>query len=169
MPRALPTLILRVFDPAGAYFRKAERDRSEPEGTSTEAPGPLHHQSAVYGPAVPSGGRPADEDERAWLTDHQAEHLGRYRDAEEAVLQRWGSSLRTAVDALLHEGTVTVHMGDRTIEARVIRFWYGHSLLATRSHGPTGGGESLSRISRNPRQEPPGVLLDHLVRAATKG
>lgn len=158
-----------MLDPAGGYLRKAERTVREAEGTSTEAPGPLHHQGAVYGPGVPDGGRPASEDERARLTDHQAGHLDDYREAEEAVLQRWGSSLRTAVDALLHEGTVTVHMGDRTIEARVIRFWYGHSLLATRSHGPTGGGESLSRISRNPRQEPPGVLLDHLVRAATKG
>jgi hypothetical protein len=85
------------------------------------------------------------------------------------VVQRWGPVLREAVDELLEEGVVTVVLGERTIEARIIRFWRGNSLLATTSRGPRGGGESLSRISRDPRRERLGVFLDYLVRAAIKG
>jgi hypothetical protein len=165
----LPSFLLRLFDPAGAYFIKAERDFRRAEGASTNPAGPVHEQGAVYGPDLPDGGRPADAEERVWLADRHAEHLDRYRDTEEAVLQRWGPSLRDAVDDLLDKGSVTVQLGERTIEARVVRFWHGNSVLATKSQGPTGGGASVSRISRDPRQEPPGVLLDYLVRAATKG
>ena len=85
------------------------------------------------------------------------------------MLQRWGPLLCDAVGELLDKSIVTIHLNERTIEARIIRFWRGNSLLATRSRGPNGGGESLSRISRDPRREPPGVLLDYLVMAAIKG
>jgi hypothetical protein len=167
--RPLPMFLLRLIDPAGAYFVKAERDFRKAEGASLKPGGPPHQQAAVYGPGLPDGGRPAHEDERAWLARHHDEHLASYRAKEEVVVQRWGPILREAVDRLLEEGVVSVVLGDRTIEACILTFWRGDSLLATTSRGPNGGGVSLSRISRDPRRERSEVLLDYVVRAATKG
>ncbi len=159
-----------MLDPAGAYFITAEQGFRAAEGASAKPPeGPLRQQGIAYGPGIPHGGRPADEEERERLADHHGEQLHHYNATEDSVLRRWGPQLRDAVDELLDKGRVTVHLDQRTIDARIIRFWRGNSLVETRSLGPKGGGESLSRISRNPHREPPGVLLDYLVRADTKG
>ncbi len=161
-------MFLRLFDPAGAYFVKVEQAFRKAEGSGATPEGPPHRQAVIYGSSLPDGGRPANADEREWL-DRTDESLAGYHAKEEAVVQRWGPILREALDELLEEGVVTVVLGERTIKAHIMRFWRGNSLLATTSHGPKGGGESLSRISRDPRRERPGVVLDYLVRAAIKG
>ena len=85
------------------------------------------------------------------------------------MLRRWSSQLNGAVDELLAKGTVTVQLGERTIEAQVIRFWRGDSVLATSTRGPSRVGTALSRISRDPRRAGREILLGYLARAATKG
>ncbi len=162
-------MFLRLFDPAGAYFVKVEHDSRKAEGLGATPEGPPHWQAGIYGSGSPDGSRPANADDRKWFDRSHDECLASYHAREEAWVQRWRPILREAVQELLKEGVVTVVLGGQTIEARIIRFWRGNSLLATTSSGPKGGGESLSRISRNPRRERPGVILDYLVRAALEG
>jgi hypothetical protein len=159
---ALPRLLLRVIDPAQGYF---DRHSVAPHrGGST-----LHRRAAVFGPGVPGGSRAATAEERA----ARAEDGVRHRTDDEAALadakRRWAPHLRRAADELLVQGATQVVLGDRTVDARVIMFRRGDHLLHTTTRGPNGGGESLSRISRDPRRSGADVLIEYLARAATKG
>ena len=157
----LPTLLLRLIDPAQAYFQEQWRPLDERWPT----PPP---RAAVPGPDTTGGRRAATEHERADQAE-AAQRAADYDAAEKAVLRRWSSQLNGAVDELLAKGTVTVQLGERTIEAQVIRFWRGDSVLATSTRGPSRVGTSLSRISRDPRRAGREILLGYLARAATKG
>ena len=77
--------------------------------------------------------------------------------------------LRRAAHDLLAAGATAFRVGDRRVEARIIRFWRGDHLLETATHGPHGGGTSLSRIGRGRTGEEVEVLVGYLTRAAEKG
>jgi hypothetical protein len=77
--------------------------------------------------------------------------------------------LRRAAHDLLAAGATAFRVGDRRVEARMIRFWRGHHLPVTATHGPHGGGASLSRIGRDRTGEEVEVPVGYLARAAGKG
>lgn len=159
---ALPRLLLRVIDPAQVYVDRHSlaRHRGGP---------PLHRQAAVFGPGVPGGSRVATADEVAAMAEEGVRRRADHEAALAAAKRRWPLQLQRAADELLDQGSTQIVLGDRTVDARVIRFWRGDHLLHTATRGPDGGGESLSRISRHPRRDSTDVLVEYLVRAATKG
>lgn len=156
----LPRLLLRVIDPAQVYF-----DR---HSMGQRWGGPVHRQAAVFGPGVPTGSRPATGEERAALTERRARHRADHEAALADVKRRWKPQLLKAAEQLLDEGTTRMLLDDRAVDARIIKFWRGDRLLHTATNGPDGGGESLSRISRDPRRGGADVLVEYLARAATK-
>ena len=152
----LPRPLLWLIDPAGAYWA-----RQTPE---TDAP--AYRGGAVFGPDVPGGSRQAtDEELEAMALWAEPEVSDTERSIEEAE-RRWGPELRQAAGRLLAEGAVDLHLGGADVEARIVRFWRGDSLLETSTSGPRGGGGSRTRISRRAAPED---LIWYLARAATKG
>ncbi|TFV62189.1 hypothetical protein E4P41_08050 [Geodermatophilus sp. DF01-2] len=81
-----------------------------------------------------------------------------YLDRHSPTARRWGPLLERAVDELFGNGSTTLHLADRTVEARVVRFRREDSLVHTVPPGPDGGGQSLSRIRRDPGRARPDVL-----------
>jgi hypothetical protein len=159
---ALPRLLLRVIDPAQVYF---DRHSIAPR------PGgpPVQRQAAVFGPGVPGGSRPATADELAAMAEEGVRHRADHEAALSDAKRRWAPQLRRAAEELFNQGTTRVVLGERTLDAQLVRFWRGDHLLHTATRGPNGGGESLSRISRDPRRGGADVLIEYLARAATKG
>ena len=160
---ALPRLLLWVIDPAQVYF-----DRHSPGG-SHRGGRSMPRQAVVFGPGVPGGSRAAAADELAAMAEEGARHRADHEAALAEVKRNWAPELRRAVDDLLEQGATRMVVGDRTVDARVIRFWRGDHLLHTATRAPNGGGESLSRISRDPRRGGADVLIEYLARAASKG
>jgi hypothetical protein len=150
---------MRLIDPAQAYFDEHRLDRG---------PGhqPVHRGAVVFGPGVPGGGRRATDAEQAAL----AEEAARSRTDHEAdladVVQRWGPELDRAADELLTVGATELVLGDRTVHARLVRFWRGDNVLETSTQAPHSDGRSLSRVSRDPRRGGRDVLAAHLANAA---
>ncbi|GAB3323707.1 hypothetical protein GCM10027451_47400 [Geodermatophilus aquaeductus] len=150
---------MRVIDPAQAYLDEHRLDGG---------PGhqPVHRGAVVFGPGVPGGSRPATDAERAAL----AEEAARSRTDREADLadveQRWGPELHRAADELLATGAAELVLGDRTVHARLVRFWRGDDVLETTTQAPRSDGRSLTRISRDPRRGGRAVLAAHLADAA---
>jgi hypothetical protein len=120
----------------------------------------------VFGPGVPGGSRDATAEELAALAETAARRRTEVAVAMADVERRWAPQLRRAAQELLDTGAARMVLGDRTVDARVLRFWRGDHLLHTATRGPAGGGESLSRISRDPRRGGADVLVGYLVRAA---
>jgi hypothetical protein len=155
---ALPRFLLRLIDPAQVYFEQHRLDR--PRGGA-----PVHREAVVFGPGVPGGSRPATADELAEMrlaaTRHRADHEAAVADAR----QRWAAELERAATELRDTGTTQLRLGDRTVDARIVRFWRGDDVLHIVATGPDERGESLTRISRGRGAD---VLLDYLARAAAK-
>ena len=151
----LPWPVLWLIDPAGAYMaRRTPRIR-----------GPVYTGGAVYGPDVPGGSRQATEEElramRSWRPDVDPEEVDPGEVAAD-LERRYGSELRRAAEQLCSSGTADLRMDGRHVQARVVRFWRGDSLLETTTTGPVDHGESRTRI---PRQPDPGLLVGYLARS----
>jgi hypothetical protein len=159
---ALPRLLLQVIDPAQVYFDRHRLAHQRGER-------PAYWQAAVLGPDIEDEGRAGTDAERAELARGAARDQEDYEAALTDAKRRWAPQLQRAADQLLGAGATQFRLGDRTVSARIIRFWRGDHLLQTTTHGPDGGGESLSRISRDPRRGSAEVLLEYLARAATRG
>ena len=159
---ALPRLLLRVIDPAQVYFDRHRRGLEARERFA-------HRQAAVFGPEVVGGSRAATSAERVELAAEKV----RYRDDYEAAItdakRRWAPQLERAAAELLTTGATRIRLGGRTVDARIITFWRGDHILRTATRGPNGDGETLSRISRDPRRLGADVVVEYLARAATKG
>ena len=84
----------------------------------------------------------------------------------EDVERRHAGDLRRIAEQLVAHGTVSFTLEGRSVQARVVRFWRGDSLLETSRTGPDGGGSSRTRIPRRPDLE---LLVGYLARAAVKG
>ena len=151
---SLPWPLLWLIDPAGAYW--ARRD-PVPRGT-------VFRQAAVFGPDVPGGSRQATDEEIADLEAAAAGHTEEHRAALEDVERRFAPALRAAAQRLVDEGTADLRVGDREVEARLVRFWRGDSLLETRTTAPGAAGESRTRVPRHPG---PDDLVPHLADAST--
>jgi hypothetical protein len=150
---ALPWPVLWLIDPAGAYW---ERRTPTPSG-------PTFVGGAVFGPGVPGGSRQATPEELDAMALDARPGVEQYeRDLEDAA-RRWAPELRAAADRLVEDGRARLQLGGIDVDARVVRFWRGDSLLEIRHRRPGGEGESRTRI---PRQPPPELLADYLAHAA---
>lgn len=158
---ALPWVVLWVIAPAQAYV---QRHSQAPRPGRSAVP----RQAVVFGPGVPGGSRDATADELAAMAEESVGHRADHEAALAEAKRRWAPELRRAADELRDRGTMQLVLGDRRVDARLIRFWHGDHLLQTATRGPDGGGESLSCISRDPRRGV-GVLVEYLARAAAKG
>jgi hypothetical protein len=152
-----------MIDPAQVYFDRHSSGGSHRGGSS------MPRQAVVFGPGLPRGSRATTADELARMTEEGARHRADHEAALADAKRNWAPELRRAVDDLLDHGATRIVLGDRTVDARLIRFWRGDHLLHTATRAPNGGGESLSRISRDPRRRGADVLIDYLARAASKG
>lgn len=150
---------MRVIDPAQVYFDEHRLDRG---------PGhqPVHRGAAAFGPGVPGGSRPATDAERAALAEEAARHRTDHEADLADVVQRRGPELHRAADELLATGATELVLGDRTVHARLVRFWRGDSVLETTTEAPQVSGRSLTRISRDPRRGGRDVLAAYLANAA---
>jgi hypothetical protein len=99
------------------------------------------------------------------------ERAARHRTEHEAAVaearQRWAPELERAAADLRTTGTAHLALGDRSIDARIVRFWRGDDVLHVVASGPGERSESRSRISRRHRDSDD-VLLAYLVRAAAR-
>jgi hypothetical protein len=152
---ALPRPLLRLIDPAGAYW----------ERVSPRPRGPLHSRAAVFGPGLPEGGRQATEEEIRAMDAEAVAATRRYEADVEDVERRYSDELRRVAERLLVDGAAIFRLEGRSVEARVVRFWRGDALLETSTTGPDGEGSSRTRIPRRPDPE---LLVGYLARAAAK-
>jgi hypothetical protein len=152
----LPWPLLWLIDPAGAYWARHTPERD----------GPSYRGGAVFGPGVPGGSRQATDEEieavALWAAPRVADHEESVADVE----RRWAPELRQAADRLLAQRAAGVQVGGADVEARIVRFWRGDSLLEVRSRRPDGEGESRTRIPRRPE---PDLLVGYLARAVAAG
>src|SRR5688500_18249887 len=139
----LPWPLLWLIDPAGAYWA---RHTPEPDG-------PVYRGGAVFGPDVPGGSRQATGEEIEAMALWGAPRVADHGESVACVERRWGRELGQAADRLLAEGTASLRRGGRSVEARLVRFWRGDSLLETSTSGPRRGGGSRTRISRRAAPE----------------
>jgi hypothetical protein len=149
----LPRFLVRLINPAQGYFDQHDR---RPSGA------PVYREAVVFGPGIPGGSRPATDDELAEMRTTAARHRADHEAAVADARQRWAPQLERAAAELLDRGTTQVQLGERTLDARIIRFWHGDDVLHVVATGPDQRGESISRISRKQRRAD--VLVDHLVR-----
>src|SRR5687768_9270303 len=117
----LPWPLLWLIDPAGAYWA---RHTPEPDG-------PAYRGGAVFGPGVPGGSRQATDEELAAMALWAEPGVSDTERSIEEAERRWASELRPAAERLLSEGTASLRFDDRSVEARIVRFWRGDSLLET--------------------------------------
>ena len=133
----LPWPVLWLIDPAGAHMaRRTPRIR-----------GPIFSGAAVFGPDVPGGSRQATDEEIAAM-DAASSDGGR-RDAG-SYDEIPPSQVQEAAQRLLHDGASSFRHDDRSIEARIIRFWRGDSLLEVATTAPGATSSSTTRIPRRP-------------------
>lgn len=144
---SLPSLALRVIDPAQVYVNE---HRGRRYGRRRR---PARGGAGLFGPDVGGGSREASA--ALGRAEHQA--------ALERVLEESGAQLRAAAEELLASGRATVPVGDRVIDARIVRFWRGDSLLEVSAGA---GVESLTRIDRDPRRTGADVLVHYLAHVA---
>jgi hypothetical protein len=152
----LPWPVLWLIDPAGAYWARR----------TPRFDGPTFVGGAVFGPGVPGGSRQATDEELAAMSSDARDDVDRYERDVAAAARRWEPELRRAADRLLSDGTTRLRLDGTDVDARIVRFWRGDSLLEVRYRLPDGEGESRTRIPRRPE---PDLLVDYLARAAAKG
>jgi hypothetical protein len=150
----LPRFLVRLIDPASASF-----DRQRPRSPGS----PVYRGAVVFGPGVPGGSRPATDDELAELRASAAGHRADHEAAVDDARRRWAPDLQRAADELLAHGTARLRLGDRTIDARLVRFWHGDDVLHLITEGR---GESIGRLSR--KQRSADVLVEHLAHEAAR-
>lgn len=149
----LPLFFLKIINPADVYFR-----RQAPKSV-----GPVFRGGAVYGP---EGGRQATEEEiRAF--DKLAQGSGRSRhDDVAAAMQLYGGRLTAGTAELLAGRPFSFDCIDGRIEARIIRFWRGDSILDVRHQNhQQHGGHGLVRIDRRPQ---PSKITRYLASAVSE-
>ncbi len=151
----LPWPLLWLIDPAGAYWARR----------TPWFDGPTFRGGTVFGPGVPGGSRQATAEELEAMQPDAGDD-DRYERDLQAAARRWAPELRRAAEQLLTDGTTRLRLGGTDVDARIVRFWRGDSLLEVRYRLPDGEGESRTRIPRRPE---PDLLVDYLARAATKG
>lgn len=151
---SLRRLLLRIVDPAGARFEQRDHVR------------PVHRGAVVFGPGEPQGGRPPTDEELAALEVVAAEHAADYDARVEEVRRRWRSELEAAADRLRRGEPVSLRLGEHELEARVLRFWHGDSLLEITRESAHASGRSRTRIPRDPQRLPREVFVDYLAFAA---
>jgi hypothetical protein len=147
---ALPRLLLRVIDPAGAYLAGPARRRR----------GPRYRGAAVFGPDVPGGSRQATAEEIDDLR-RAAEERPRARRLAAVPVDR--GDVERAVADLLRTGYAVFGEGRRSVHVRIVRFWRGSSVLEISNKAGTSRRSSRTRIRRNPGPEDEPVLADYLV------
>jgi hypothetical protein len=154
---ALPRFLVRLIDPASASF-----DRRHPRHPGA----PAYREAVVFGPGVPGGSRPATDDELARMRTTAARHRADHEAAVADARVRWATELQRAADELLATGSAQLHLGDRTIDARLVGFWRGDDVLHVVTTGPGTSGESIGRLSRKRRSA--AALLDQLTHAVAR-
>lgn len=141
----LPRLLLRVVDPAGAYFQARRPPRR----------GPLHRGGAVFGPGVPGGSRQATPEEIEEMRRRAAA-------ARPPAMPVDHQAVEQAVTDLLATGTAVIGDGPGAVHARIVRFWRGSSILELSHDSGASRSTSRTRIRRHVGREDD-VLTRHLV------
>lgn len=159
MPIPIPTLLLKIVNPAEVYFRN--------DSAKWHKPGPAFEEAAIFGPGVPGGSRQATEQERDQLRSQgersAREHETSLAAASDEVLREHGDELRDGAIQILAGDHFTFACNAGQLQARLIRFWHGDPLLEMEHTSQVGGGRSLSRLSRKQAQSPD-TLSSYLVR-----
>jgi hypothetical protein len=151
---SLRHLLLWIVDPAGARFEQREPIR------------PVHRAAVVFGPGQPEGGRPPTDEELAELEAVAAAHAADHDTAVAEALRRWRPQLEAAADRLLAGEPVGLRLGGRPMQARIIWFWHGDSLLEVTAETATSSRHSHTRVPRDPRRLGRDVLVHYLAVAA---
>ena len=112
----LPRLFMLVLDPAGVYFADHAPNRQ----------GPVYREAAVFGPGVAGGSRQATEEEIRALRQQRDRPPPGEVDFQTALQS--GSVTRAAVD-LLESGSAVLAGPAGQVQAGIIRFWRGNSIL----------------------------------------
>lgn len=149
----LPWPVLWLFDPAGASMARH----------SPRPLGPVLHRAAVFGPDVPGGSRQATDEEIAAMEAAFSERAREEAVDDDAVPS---AAVRAAAQRLVRDAAAELTVGDRRLEARVIRFWRGDSLLEVSTTARDGTSSSRVRIPRRPGVD---LLADYLAMELADG
>lgn len=121
------------FDPAQAFM---DAGHPPPRHHGQRGRGPLYREGARFGPGVPSGSRQMTEGELAPLRSRAAERRAAHQNAIARVQERYGDVLLVKAAELASLGVVTIATTAGTVEARIVRFWRGDSVLEVKVHIP---------------------------------
>ena len=107
---------MAILDPAGVYLSDRTPARR----------GRVYREAAVFGPGVPGGSRQASEAEIRALRERRELERGEGLDPRE-----WSGSevVARAVAGLQESGSALLAGPEGEVQARVVRFWRGDSIL----------------------------------------
>jgi hypothetical protein len=120
-------LLLRLFDPAGAYMER--------QGPAVQ--GPVWRGGAIYGPA-PDGSRPASDAELPDIRERASALANDRRERVADIRARYGAAIDATAQTLARTGVGVVATPAGGLDARIIRFWHGDSVLVIERHSGTG-------------------------------
>lgn len=148
----LPAILVRLIDPANGYFEKQRPRRHDR---------PVYRGGAIFGPGVPGGSRQATHEEVEAMRSRSRDWPDRQRPELTAAQQ---DEVAAAIRSLRMTGHADLGSGADRVEARIIKFWHGDSILAVMRDS----GSSLTRIPRRPgahdREFMFRVIADHISR-----
>lgn len=99
----------------------------------------------MFGPGVPGGSRQMTEEELVPLRSRSAERRAARQDAVARVQERFGDVLLVKAAELASLGVVTIATTAGRVEARIVRFWRGDSVLDIKVHGPSSRQRGAAR------------------------
>jgi len=99
--------------------------------------GTLYREGAAFGPDVPGGNRQMTEGELPPLRSRAAERQAMRQDAVAHVQERFGDLLVAKAAQLASGGAVTITTTIGTVDARIVRFRRGDSVLEIKTEAPS--------------------------------
>lgn len=156
----LATFLWSLVDPAQRYLEQHRRADHGPRR------GRLYRGAVVFGPGVPGGSREATTSERELLERQAVERRVDYDAKVSEIRNRWASQLREVADEVLSTGRATSRLGNQMLEAYVVRFWRGDSVLVISCETARGRSETRTRLSRTPHEGTADAVVQYLAHTA---
>jgi hypothetical protein len=154
-------LLLGLFDPAGMYFQRNSPNVRGPLARGGE----MYRGGAMFGPGVPGGSRQASEVELREMRERSLALSNERREHAQDMRDRYGALVDAAARALAETGVGVIATPTARLDARVIRFWHGDSVLDIQWHSATGSiGSSTTRLERRRVSDIP-LLAGYLARS----
>jgi hypothetical protein len=145
----LPRLLLALIDPASAAMDSRNWSRRRP----------LYRGGAVFGSGVPGGSRQATPEEIEAIRRHSQQQQRAEGSPVGSHPHQHAAEL--AARELIRTGTATLHGTERTLCAKVIRFWHGDSILIISTLGTPA--KSMTRIPRRLGPEHENLIASYLI------